>query len=531
MKKRMPLKIWILSFAVVAGLAACKTDKLRNALDDFSVIVGFEPITTSGSLMLLDATTGELIDKAVKVRFEGQNGVQPIDIYSEPLFESEVKRGLFSFGLSNIIEPSATKPAEIVLRISAEDYLPITKRISWQDTGNFTFRIPLVPLANPPAGVEVKQVGLGSSDANGTFTDSISIELNSHDEPAGLFVPENSRFLDANGNPLTGALKARVTYFDPAEPQAMGGLSDLLTENHQDSAIGVLGALNLSITDLNGNQASSVEASSGKRANDRSYILNFVINGNTYIELQQVLRIAISYPTVAERVILYQLPEVSNLPNGRVNLRFLLNSALIRTVALVYFSEQPCNQVLTVNRNGNQGNIPLSITERGFLRSFDLLAGQNTVALRNISRGTKRVISALNHTNFESTLDVCSSANPSISLPAPPNPLIDADLTLNVTCKDPNEKPRVSSIPAVTILYREVDAPAGTAWRAAKEVRFQYDASIRALTGVSCKVFGVEVGRRYEAKAVYDNNIIEYSGVITGPITVVNEVIDDDICQ
>lgn len=524
-----------LAFSFVAlnaiVISSCDTDKLENAVDDFSVIVGLEPINTSAVLMIRDASTGELINDQVNLSFKATNPADLIDMFSDPLASAQTDKGLFTFGIANYLEPDPDNIFAFELNIESEGYLSATKVYELQDTGSLSLSVDLVPLDNAPSGIEILNQNLGTTAANGDLTDSIKLELNIGDEALSFAVAPGNRFLDENGQALVGSLSARASYFDPDEPAAMSALNDLLRAPANDSSVGVLGALDLRITDASGKVANSIAGGDGKQAADGSFILNFIINGTTHRELQNLLRLAYISPTTAERVILYSVPQVSSLPNGRVNLRYALNSQIFRTAALVYFSEQPCDSRLTVNRNGNEGELTVRITERGFFRSANLAAGRNILQLRNITRGTKTVIVTLSGGNHQETIDFCANVNPTINLAAPANPVIDADLRLNVSCKNPEQRLRVTNIPATSILFREQGAPSGTPWRVANNLAWDYDASTRVLAGVSCRVNGVTQGASYDFKAVYDNQTIEYSGEITGSLTIANEVIDHEACQ
>ena len=55
------------------GVASCDLTGLTDAVDDFSIVIGLEPINTSASVLITDAATGELVTRPLRVQFNGEN--------------------------------------------------------------------------------------------------------------------------------------------------------------------------------------------------------------------------------------------------------------------------------------------------------------------------------------------------------------------------------------------------------------------------------------------------------------------------
>jgi len=527
------------------GVASCDLTGLTDAVDDFSIVIGLEPINTSASVLITDAATGELVTRPLRVQFNGENGDDVIDIYSDPIDEVTVSSGVLNFGIQNDINPTEVNPAEFTLSFFDEQgrYLATSKRLEINETGASSFSIDLVQKSTPPEGVEIKEETAGSTDESGTTENDIVIELSSNSDNSevetgsSVEVAEGSTLLDQNGQPLTGSLQASAIYYNPAEFKAVEALPAELLENVGDSALTVLGATDLTITDSNGRVATQVGAGASAKTignNTGEYILNYILNSTTYNELQRLLRLAYISPTTAERFILYTVPEVSTLPDGRVSLRYVLNSDLFRQAALVYFSEQPGNTNLNFVRNGNSGNLPVRIFERGFVRTAELNAGANVLTLRNVTRGPKTVSVGLEHVSggsYEETIDLLGESNSTMTLPAPPSNLIDATVNVVLECVNPDERVRVTDIPAATILYRKENAPSGTSWRVATDLTWNYDSSTQSLSGGSFDVQNVEQDESYDFKLTYDNKAEQGSLTITGPVTNYTQEIEQDICR
>lgn len=534
-------KLFLFFSISIIALVSCETQPLEDAIDNFGIVIGLEPINTSVSVLITDATTGELINSEIETVFTGENGSNVVDIYSDPLPSVNVDGGILNFGISNDIVPAENQPVTVSLRMSAPGYLTTTRTVELLNSGENSYSVSLVSRNNAPTGVEVKDETAGSTDGSGVTTNEVKVDVNSRssqtNEESGVVVsiPTGSVFLTADGTPLTGTLRSEAIFYNADEPEAVNAVPSELLVNEGDSAVTMLGAAELIIKDSSGKEATSVQTTASKATatvtNTGDYIVGFILNSATYSELQELLRLAYISPTTAERIILYSVPEVTQLNDGRVELRYLLNSTIFKSLALVYFTEQPCNSSLTIERNGNEGKLTVEITEKGFYRKSDIQANASSISLRNITSGTKKITIKLPYTTVVQELDLCNTSNPTISLPSPPTTLIDATVQVNVSCVNPDEKVRVTDIPTASVVYREEGAAQGTPWRVATDLNWDYDASVQALTGASCKISGVEVGKSYVLKISYDNNVEETTVDVTGALIEYNEVIDEDICN
>lgn len=396
----------------------------------------------------------------------------------------------------------------------------------------------MIKLSNLPEGITIQNNNnIVTAASDGKINDDVKISVTNIDTVDNIETGVNLEFSkgaifeDQNGNSLTGDLSFNTAYYNPNDSRAINALPEKLLENVNDSALVVLGAAEINITDASGNRfKGSVKKSTISKKNTVDYIVGFILNSNTYRELQQLLRLAYISPTTAERVILYTTPEISQLPNGRVELRYLLNAEVFKTMALVYFSELPCNTSLTINRNGNQGRLGIDITEKGFFRSADIQASSNSITIRNVTRGSKNIKIALPHTNFTQNIDLCNTSAV-IDLPSPPASVIDATMTILLSCANNDEKVRVTDLPTASILYRIENAPAGAPWRVATNLEWVFNSDTQVLESASCNVNSVEKDKRYDFKVTYDNNIAEKTILIDGTTVTYNETVDGSFCN
>lgn len=126
---------------------------------------------------------------------------------------------------------------------------------------------------------------------------------------------------------------------------------------------------------------------------------------------------------------------------------------------------------------------------------------------------------------------VCPTSTPSVPLDAPPANLIDSTVEVVLQCDQAGEKVRVTDIPSASVIYRKKGSPAGTAWRPATGLSWNYNAAEQALLGGSLNVSQVEQGAVYEFKLSYDDYVKQADVTLTGTSVVYTQVIEEDICR
>ncbi len=530
-------KLILTSIAFIT-IIACDTSVLENAVDNFGIVIGLDPVNTSATVIITDAKTNEIINASVQVDFKGVNSNNIIDTFSEPVENIKTSNGILNFGLKNTIVPSEQNSTEVTVKLTAPGYKELEKTLSISELGNSSYTVSMIKLSNLPEGISIQNNNNIVTTANdGKINDNVKISVTNLDTDDNLETGVNLEFTkgtifeDQNGNSLTGDLSFNTTYYNPSDARAINALPEKLLENVNDSALVVLGAAELNITDSSGNSfKGTVKKSTTNKKTTEEYVVGFILNNNTYSSLQQLLRLAYISPATAERFIIYTVPEVTQLDGGRVELRYLLNTNLFQNMALVYFSEQPCNTSLTINRNGNQGKLGIDITDKGFSRVQDLQAPSNTITINNVTKGAKTIEIKLPYTTFSQSLDLCNT-NATIDLPTPPPALINATMRVLLSCTNNDEKVRVTDLPTASIVYRTENSAPGAPWRVATNLEWVFNSDTQELESASCKVNAVELGKRYNFKVIYDNNIAEKTILIDGPTVTYNEIVDGSFCN
>lgn len=149
------MKRWLTHSLVVLAIviASCDFGPINNAVDDFAIVVGLEPIETVVGMGFYDYDTGEPISTATKIVFRGETAEYVVDIFSDRIDSMVVNGGFSNVGISNAIIPTGNSPVEIVMDIFADGYLSQSANISVTDTGFTALTFDLFPVTNLPENI------------------------------------------------------------------------------------------------------------------------------------------------------------------------------------------------------------------------------------------------------------------------------------------------------------------------------------------------------------------------------------------
>ncbi|SMO89153.1 hypothetical protein [Gracilimonas mengyeensis] len=538
----------------LAGITACDTSLLNDAVDNFKVVIGLEPINTTSTVLVTDAKTGELIESDVYVLFEGQDADAVIDTYSDPLQGDIVSDGILNFGIQNAITPSVDAPARITLSAQAPGYLPIRKTISIEEVGANAFTLKMIRENNRPEGVIISSSTEGSTDASGAVTVPIKATASSANSVFGveLDVQQGVIARDEEGNPLSGNLSTKVTYYDPSDPQAMASVpADLTNENGEN--VLALGVINLEMANEQGQQAASLSTSdSGKiefrfKVDPDAYNIDFesaelglynhsgaaskrakqfrrsryeieIINGNVFIAVWDgAIDVLIRGSSSSNDIQLgdYQLkktpqPIILGMDNSR------------------------CTNTFQVNRNGNTGPLSVEVSTMGQNREFTISGDSNSYEIQGLNDGAEYTYTVTPASGIPTSVTEtfsCNAPQTQVSLPAPSPTLITAEVQVNLQCQNSTESVAVTNIPGSSVSYRKSDAEAGTSWKVVNDLSWDFDEANNALTGGSFTVLWVEQGAEYTFKITYDGKMYRRDIIIDDRVVVYEEIITDGICQ
>ena len=120
--KRRSLQLMLASLIVV--MTGCDITSVRDAVDDFDLIIQLEPIETYVVAQIVDAETGDLVDGSIQVAFSGPDASSVIDFYSDPVTALSVRGGMLTVGVHQGIAPAESSPVRFSVTATADDGEP-----------------------------------------------------------------------------------------------------------------------------------------------------------------------------------------------------------------------------------------------------------------------------------------------------------------------------------------------------------------------------------------------------------------------
>ncbi len=533
-------------FSAILVTAGCDVSKLQDAADDFGVVIGLEEINTNSTVLLTDAKTGELIDQPVAVAYDGPNAGSVIDMYSDPVSSADFRGGVFNFGIDNELTPTAENPAHITLNLTANGYLSSSRNLFIADTGSNNFQISLVNLKNLPEGIKTQRKAQGTTNADGSTTQEIDIEVNtdeSGDPDAGMSmrIAQGTTFKDAEGNTLKGKLRSESHFFDPGDSNALSALPQDEIVDEEGNSYAMAGASMINIIDENGKSAASAVSLNSKISSSSvmeehgAFEVEFAVpkelEGENYN--YQLIAYDGSKPVVVEPTASHSKIRGDNSIQFHSRYRYFRFGWYPRWVYFVY-RPPTCTGEIAVNRNGNEGYLRYQTYTYGRVNYGYIYPTRNNSFIYNIRRGAwsnVTIYSGNGNNPVQVTHNFCSSGRLTVNLPAPPPQLIDSHISAQLACENPNDRLRVTNIPSASVTYRKTNAPLGTPWQVGTNLRWKYDSGQQVLTGGSFRANGVERNEQYRFKISFDGKYYERDITVTGPQVTFTRELDSGICS
>jgi hypothetical protein len=562
---------------VLAGsmlfLQSCDITKLQDAIDDFGVVVELEPINTTATVLVSDEASRQLIRIPVSVTFEGQNGGDVIDLYSDPMPNLTLNSGILTFGLRNQVTPSQTSPATVRVRLEANGYLPKTETFTISNDGASTFFATMIKISAPPAGLETASASAGSADASGATTAPITFEVEStggeeqEQMGGGIEVDQGTVLVDASGQRLSGALTASITYVHPDEQGAMSIVPVEFTQNVADSVVNLLGFVEASIRDASGRIAEGVEGDAASKAfganeaNVSQFRKEFRLPAQTWNRDRANIRIISRLRNNNNRIIIRRSPDrVRAMPGNQVGILYSIPSNVNpKVAALVRVNPQiGCNMRVNFNRNGNRGVFRLTVLSRGIFRD-NILQGNQSVALFDnlppepvrmaIRLPNGRVINRViqNPCSGRSAKDAgfidyvsnddddprpLPTVEQDVALDPPPPAEITTNVQATVGCRVSGQLLRITSVSGAAIAYRRQGTQ--DEFVIADNINFIYTPQNNPthLTGATLTLESVTDGAVYDYEFILDSKV-EHRGTatVTGATTNISITVDISACS
>jgi len=213
-------------------------------------------IVTIGGI-IKDAKTNQILDKKVKVIFDGKDK----DKLEKLSLESET--GQFTFNLKKGVKPSKENPIIIKAIVEADGYFSSSEDLEITNESTSTFDIKLVNVKDPPSGVDTKENRLVLN--NGKLTENINVNLfnSTNNTKASISIKPDTIMKDKNGNVLNGNVNMEVGFFDSQDTNSLqafpGGFrATVTTSSNENSGFFTTGGfLSIRIKDSSGKEVST----------------------------------------------------------------------------------------------------------------------------------------------------------------------------------------------------------------------------------------------------------------------------------
>lgn len=569
-------------------ISSCDTTSIEDALESISVVIELPKIDTEVSVQFVDATTGALIEQPVEVLFFGdqRGNAQIIDMYSDVIEEFTATKGFMNVGIQNGTSISEASPVVMGLKISSTGYKDQTTSFTIKSTGQNYVVLEMIPLLNPPSGVSVIKDALPNVADNGVLTSPITFNATETTGPlaptVGFNLPEGTLLKDADGIELNGQLEMEIVIYNVSEAGISSLANTTLLNSEEDSSRVIYGLWETKLMDQNGRVATSMSIPAAKKTGtcESSFGVGSVTSGcnkisrslHTYSPFDgnplfqnPLWWFGTPNPTPPPSPIIIEFEPISfTLPSWSQPVYgwlsdFNFESCVIGLTTVdaspSCYGESPSNNHMVsqkteakdievnIDRNGHTSSLSVTLTSKGgYSKTQELLGGVDniifekthapvtdedyTLEVQIASRPDRPVKKTFGRDDYESGLF-------SIQLPEADPDLIDASLTVNLQCSNPDESPTISDIPTASFYYQlagfEIDE--FLPWIPAMDITFDVGDPIGFVTGGNVTLNDVLTTKTYTMKLVYDDEVIMRDVLITGPQVEYNEVLPDNICQ
>lgn len=493
----------IFTLVLLTAALACDTSGLQDSIDNFGLVIGLDEINTGATVLVTDAVTGELINAKISVTFDGQNGSDVIDMYSDPVSEDEISSGILNFAIANSVVPTTANPAIVKLHMQAPGYASTTKTVKLTDVGFDDFSFTMLSNSNKPASIKTT-AKTGSTAADGSLNTELNVSSNtgqSGEDSTGVVIPAGTVFTDANGNKLTGKLKVEMTNYDLTDPTATQNLPiaiEDLTEEGEPVPT-VLGMVMLNITDEQGNVAASGSFSGGNaKMLPQDSVLTFSFEG---LNIPSIIS-AWSYSCVKVE----PDPITTAIKRGRSWLLF--TPGYVCGVVVTTTDNLKTYTNLVIEGNGYEGTLKFNAISFGRSVTGSFPISTSPIASNIVFNKNSDAFVLEIHSPVETKINYPTLPEGdtfTITLPQKPTNLINSKVDVTLRCPNPSEKVGVTNIPQASVVFRK--AGSTDKWRVISNVKWNFDEVSRTLTGGTFDITAVEQGVDYNFKLTYDGNV------------------------
>ncbi len=248
------------SFFVGCTITDPSTDlEIRITMPNTGAVIGGQ---------ILDAQ-GRTIYTPVTLTITGPDAGHIVDLLNNQLSSLTTSSGFVVMAVNDTIPHSSEDPLRFTLNVTADGYIEASKNITLTGQENFSFDMRLIStdIANLPPGLSGDEE-TGSTDGSGALSVPLTVSPPANPNSGAqtsIEIPAGTRFLDADGNTLSGDITVSLIFGDmrsdtlqQVDQYFPGDRNNPLTDD--GNAVYPLSIIMLNITDGSGRSASEFDA-------------------------------------------------------------------------------------------------------------------------------------------------------------------------------------------------------------------------------------------------------------------------------
>ena|GEM_PF-6604471 len=542
---------------VLVLTSSCDISNISDALEDFNVVIEPEPIDYFATIHIFDAKTEAVISSPITVTIGEEVSGQVIDILSDPIDSETVDNGVFTFGYDGKV--SSESPVEIPLTITSNQYETLEFSVILSDSTTF-LDVSLIDPNNLPSFLKKGTETLNLS-SDGLLVDSINVPLDEN----GTFFEVGSGFsvTDDNGSIISGTPQLNVSLHnftvyeesfnderlegvvlfedEPLVPlsrvdiQVNGGVAKQRSQQSQVSSVAERPTYRIRhkfISWLGWGQKDIVDIENYRfmyqtKKGLLKTLVQKTIRDYEFIEAENVHFMTFDFevPTDANNDhtiwIMRKSPRQCFLSDLKVTPDdFTSHATLYRTPQYGYYGYLYRAGFVSIEDGFISKKEPLRYDNWGSLRNDFGGREPGEYFLRVTERGYSK----------SKSFDVCDKTTP-IEFPGL---FDDIEARVELACKNPNEKLRVSNMPMPSMSYKPADGnPDGREGWVRTTIRQYYNSSTMALVFATFPIYNVDlVGQpTYYFKLHVGDEVIDRTFTIDSGNFTYTETVDVEFCR
>lgn len=484
-------------------LTGCDIDAVRDATDNFDLIIQLEEIETYAIGNILDAETDEPVTATVEVTFEGDDASLLIDYYSDPVSSMSVKGGFFGVGVSAGVHASPQAPVRVNVLARANGYEDAIVPLVITSAGENSFDLYLTPRNRTVTGTARQEVVQNSVDGRVEATAVETAPEQTSGASARVEIDAQNRLLDADGRALSGQIRTSLSYYSPRASASLaafpGGFNAPQVEDDRgkrSAGIMTAGFVNVGATGADGRAAARFE-------NPVRHVIELPESGTNPVtkapyaagDELSVLHFD-AQRGVWKAIATAKVDAAAGKASGTNTVAFSSTATGFHAVGSLTDACEGWD--LVVQRNGHRGSIVVTVTgeDGGFRRRVDIPAGKDRVTLSGMPDGAAFGLDIRTPDGEVVTQRVTPACGgvEVVSLPAPTSQPTDVLVTVDFSCTLRLQPPFNA-----TLKYKRVGEPgagvtAGTPdWRVDEHGR---------VVGGSLEVPGMYLNQNYRVTLI-----------------------------